>query len=206
MGKRKLVQKLVKGTQLIKESYFCTSGAPISLKIKCLINQFDDLEITWQLIRTHFCLSCNWFIFLTFVAFRIFINMRVVVIGAGISGATSAFRIKRKYPEAEIKIVYAESSPNTTSDIAAGWWVWMDLLIHMMFVVTRWEPHLDPDTDLGLVTKWSGDTYDMLATLCRGDTVKEMGDTMSDAMRSVIIIMIRVITTITMVSKWWYLK
>ena len=47
--------------------------------------------------------------------------MRVVVIGAGISGATSAFRIKKKYPEAEIKILYAESSPNTTSDIAAGW-------------------------------------------------------------------------------------
>ena len=47
--------------------------------------------------------------------------MRVVVIGAGIIGATSTFRIKRKYPKAEIKIVYAESSPNTTSDIAAGW-------------------------------------------------------------------------------------
>ena len=66
----------------------------------------------------------------------------------------------------------------------------MDLSIHMMFVVTRWEPHLDPDTDPGLVTKWSGDTYDMLATLCRGDTVEEMGDTMSDDMRSVIIIII----------------
>ena len=47
--------------------------------------------------------------------------MRVVLIGAGISGATSAFRIKNKYPEAEIQILYAESSPNTTSDIAAGW-------------------------------------------------------------------------------------
>ena len=66
----------------------------------------------------------------------------------------------------------------------------MDLSVHMMFVVTRWEPHLDPDTDPGLVTKWSGDTYDMLATLCRGDTVEEMGDTMSDAMRSVLIIII----------------
>ena len=43
------------------------------------------------------------------------------MIGAGISGATSAFRIKRNYPEAEIRIMYAESSPNTTSDIAAGW-------------------------------------------------------------------------------------
>ena len=54
--------------------------------------------------------------------------MKVVVIGAGISGATSAFRIKRKYPEAEIKILYSESSPNTTSDIAAGWWGGIDKL------------------------------------------------------------------------------
>ena len=71
----------------------------------------------------------------------------------------------------------------------------MDLSVHMMFVVTRWEPHLDPDTDPGLVTKWSGDTYDMLATLCRGDTVEEMGDTMSDAMRSVIIIMREIVNS-----------
>ena len=54
--------------------------------------------------------------------------------------------------------------------------------------MTRWEPHLDPDTDPGLVTKWSGATYDLLAALSRGDTVEEMGDTMSDAMRSVITI------------------
>ena len=69
----------------------------------------------------------------------------------------------------------------------------MGLSVHIIFVVTRWEPHLDPDTDPGLVTRWSGDTYDMLATLCRGDTVGEMGDSMSDAMRSVIIIIMRVI-------------
>ena len=62
--------------------------------------------------------------------------MKVVVIGAGISGATSAFRIKRKYPEAEIKILYSESSPNTTSDIAAGWWGYGLMDIHMMWPLT----------------------------------------------------------------------
>ena len=35
----------------------------------------------------------------------------------------------------------------------------------------------------------------MLATLCRGDTVEEMGDMMSDAMRSVIIIMREIVNS-----------
>ena len=51
--------------------------------------------------------------------------------------------------------------------------------------MTRWEPHLDPDTEPGLVTEWSGSTYCLLAALSRGDTVEEMGVRMSDDMRSV---------------------
>ena len=60
----------------------------------------------------------------------------------------------------------------------------------MMYLVTmtRWEPHLDPDTDPSLVTKWSGATYSLLAALSRGDTVEEMGAMMSDDMRSVVTI------------------
>ena len=49
--------------------------------------------------------------------------MKVVVIGAGIIGTTSAVRIKRQYPESELSIVASQFSPDTTSDIAAGWWV-----------------------------------------------------------------------------------
>ena len=59
--------------------------------------------------------------------------MKVVVIGAGIIGTTSAVRIKRRLPECDLSMVASELSPHTTSDIAAGWW----------------EPHLDPDTDPG---------------------------------------------------------
>ena len=49
----------------------------------------------------------------------------------------------------------------------------------------RWEPHLDPDTEPGLVTKWSGATYSLLAALSRGETVEELGAGMSIEMRSV---------------------
>ena len=48
-----------------------------------------------------------------------------------------------------------------------------------------WEPHLDPDTEPGLVTKWSGATYSLLAALSRGETVEELGSGMSSEMRSV---------------------
>jgi len=94
--------------------------------------------------------------------------MRIIVVGAGIIGTTSAFRIKKKFPESKLTIIAAELSPNTTSDVAAGWW----------------EPHLDPDTDSSLVNTWSSETYEMLAKLARGEIVEEMGQTVSDDMRS----------------------
>ena len=72
-------------------------------------------------MMTTLCYPKTALYFLAFSSALHSIDMKVVVIGAGISGATSAFRIKRKFPEAEIKILYSESSPNTTSDIAAGW-------------------------------------------------------------------------------------
>ena len=86
-------------------------------------------------------------------------KMRVTVLGAGIIGATSAFRLKQKFPECEMRLVAGELSPHTTSDIAAGYW----------------EPHLDPDTDPALVTSWSGQTYSMLADLASGRTVDSLG-------------------------------
>ena len=86
--------------------------------------------------------------------------MRVVVVGAGIIGTTSAFRLKKKFPDLQLKIVASELSPNTTSDIAAGWW----------------EPHLDPDTDPQLVRSWAWETYELCATLARGGWVEELGE------------------------------
>lgn len=54
-------------------------------------------------------------------------------------------------------------SPETTSDIAAGWW----------------EPHLDPDTSQELVVRWSGETYSLLSSLSRGQIVEELGEKLS---------------------------
>ena len=43
--------------------------------------------------------------------------MHVTVVGAGIIGTTTAYRIKRRFPELEISLVAEQFSPNTTSDI-----------------------------------------------------------------------------------------
>ena len=83
----------------------------------------------------------------------------MTVLGAGIIGATSAFRLKQRLPECEVVVLARELSPDTTSDIAAGYW----------------EPHLDPDTDPALVSSWSGQTYSMLADLAGGRTVESLG-------------------------------
>lgn len=86
-------------------------------------------------------------------------KMRVTVLGAGIIGTTSAFRLKQKFPELELSVVAGELSPHTTSDVAAGYW----------------EPHLDPDTDPALVSSWSAQTYSLLADLAGGRRVESLG-------------------------------
>ena len=82
------------------------------------------------------------------------------MVGAGIIGTTTAFRLKKKYPDVELSVVADQLSPNTTSDIAAGWW----------------EPHLDPDTHPQRVRKWARETYNLCAALARGEWVEELGD------------------------------
>ena len=46
-------------------------------------------------------------------------KMRVVVVGAGIVGTTTAYRLKRRYPDIHLRIVAERLSPHTTSDIGA---------------------------------------------------------------------------------------
>ncbi len=48
--------------------------------------------------------------------------MKVVIVGAGIIGITSAIRLLEMFPRAEITIITEEYSPNTTSDVSAGYW------------------------------------------------------------------------------------
>ena len=97
-------------------------------------------------------------------------TMKIVVIGAGIIGTTTAVRLRRQFPDVDMRIVASRLSPDTTSDIAAGWW----------------EPHLDPDTCPRLVTTWSADTYHLLAGLARGDTCDDLGEDLSRELRSTV--------------------
>ncbi|TRY63253.1 hypothetical protein TCAL_05776 [Tigriopus californicus] len=69
--------------------------------------------------------------------------MKVLVIGAGIIGTTSALKIQEAWPECHIDIVTESLSPGTTSDGAAGFW----------------QPHLDPHTPTELARKWSIETF-----------------------------------------------
>ena len=48
--------------------------------------------------------------------------LNIAVIGAGIIGLTSACRILESIPNANITVFSAEFSPNTTSDVSAGYW------------------------------------------------------------------------------------
>ena len=43
--------------------------------------------------------------------------MRVTVVGAGIIGTTTAYRLKRRYPDLQLRILAEKLSPHTTSDI-----------------------------------------------------------------------------------------
>jgi len=47
---------------------------------------------------------------------------RVCVIGAGIIGLSTAYRLKEAVPDVDITIVAEEFSPNTTGDGSAGFW------------------------------------------------------------------------------------
>jgi len=96
--------------------------------------------------------------------------MRVVVVGGGIIGTTSALRLKARWPTLQVRVVAEKLSPDTTSDIAAGWW----------------EPHLDPDTPAELVVRWSGETYNLLSSLSRGKVVEELGEKLSQQMTNAV--------------------
>jgi glycine/D-amino acid oxidase-like deaminating enzyme len=52
--------------------------------------------------------------------------MRVVVLGAGIVGTTTAYRLKRRYPDIQLRIVAEKLSPHTTSDIGAYVYIFAD--------------------------------------------------------------------------------
>ena len=57
--------------------------------------------------------------------------MKICIVGAGIIGTTTAYRIVERFPQCKVVLLAENFSPQTTSDGTAGFW----------------EPHLDPYTD-----------------------------------------------------------
>lgn len=76
-------------------------------------------------------------------------KQRVAVVGAGISGVSTAVNIQLLCPSAEVTIISAEFSPNTTSDGAAG------------FI----QPYRAPGTSKEDLTRWFVSTWDHLKKL-----------------------------------------
>lgn len=79
--------------------------------------------------------------------------MSCCVVGAGIIGLSSALEIQRKEPRAKVVIVADKTSPETTSDIAAGWW----------------HPSRPTDTRTDLIKLWGLKTFEKMAELYRTD-------------------------------------
>ena len=48
--------------------------------------------------------------------------VRVTVIGAGIIGLPTAYRVQTAVPHARVMVVADRFSPNTTGDVAVGIW------------------------------------------------------------------------------------
>ena len=48
--------------------------------------------------------------------------MRIAILGAGIIGITTAFRLKETIKNSIITVYAEEFSPYTTSDVSAGYW------------------------------------------------------------------------------------
>lgn len=48
--------------------------------------------------------------------------MRICVIGGGIVGTSSAIRLTKAFPNADLELVSDSFSPHTTSDGSGGFW------------------------------------------------------------------------------------
>lgn len=73
----------------------------------------------------------------------------IAVVGCGAVGLTTAFAIQTRLQNVNVTIFAKEFSPNTTSDISAGYW----------------QPFLLGDTPANKIFKWSKITYDYLLKL-----------------------------------------
>ncbi|XP_041454044.1 D-aspartate oxidase-like isoform X3 [Lytechinus variegatus] len=86
-------------------------------------------------------------------------NVRVGVIGAGIIGVSTAYNVQLLCPNAEVSIIAAEFSPNTTSDGAAG------------FI----QPYLAPGTPKEDIQRWFKSTWMHLTKIIKSADAGKAG-------------------------------
>ncbi|CAG5133507.1 unnamed protein product [Candidula unifasciata] len=84
---------------------------------------------------------------------------KVVVIGAGVNGLACAVCIQKCCPEAQVEIVAENWSPNTTSEISAGFW----------------GPYVVGDTDPEVIKKHSSVTHEYLLQLAHSPLAGDVG-------------------------------
>ncbi|KAK3794630.1 hypothetical protein RRG08_003776 [Elysia crispata] len=83
---------------------------------------------------------------------------RILVLGAGISGLSSAVCVQQACPLARVQLVAEHFSPNTTSDGAGG----------------SWGPYLSGDTDPSLILRLCETTYRHLLRLANSSIAGEV--------------------------------
>ncbi|XP_052778170.1 D-aspartate oxidase-like isoform X2 [Mya arenaria] len=84
---------------------------------------------------------------------------RVCVVGAGVIGLSSALRVLDVCPDAEVTVVAAKFSPETTTDVSGGFW----------------EPHLLGDTPEADVRRWSSKTFEHIVRIADSSSARETG-------------------------------
>lgn len=75
----------------------------------------------------------------------------VCVIGAGVIGMSTAYRLQEELPGVDVTIISEEFTPNTTGDNVAGFW----------------RPYFVDGTSPELVSKWGRETFQHLLALSR---------------------------------------
>ncbi|KAK3597141.1 hypothetical protein CHS0354_038061 [Potamilus streckersoni] len=86
-------------------------------------------------------------------------KQQICVIGAGVIGLASALHIQEICPESEVTIIADKLSPNTTSDVSAGFWM----------------PHLIGSTPHEKIRSWSQATWDHMTALAYSKQASEVG-------------------------------
>ncbi|KAL3867828.1 hypothetical protein ACJMK2_040674 [Sinanodonta woodiana] len=94
-------------------------------------------------------------------------KQQIGVVGAGVIGLSSAILIQEVCPGSEVTIIADKFSPDTTSDVAGGFWE--------PHLLGNWEPHLLGNTPQERIRRWSQATWDHLAGLAHSQHASEVG-------------------------------